>query len=103
MFDQKDLLHGKKVTDHKLYYCHSAFCHNIGGVKIIKLKVYGKLCLIPKTLCRTYTLSGNYRKVLRMVNNLSWYILQYNDPNDNLIRSDFEEILGHREPENISG
>lgn len=33
--------------------------------------------------------------------NLSWYTLQYNDPNYNLIRSDYEELQGEEEPKSV--
>lgn len=52
---------------------------------------------------RTYTLSGAYRKIIEKVSNLSWYTLQYNDPNYNLIRSDYEELQGEEEPKSVEG
>lgn len=52
---------------------------------------------------RTYTLSGKYRKLCEKVSNLSWYTLHYDDPNCNLIRSDYEELQGEEEPKNVEG
>lgn len=52
---------------------------------------------------RTYTLSGKYRKLVESVSNFSWYTLQYNDPNCNLIRSDYEELKGEEEPKSVEG
>lgn len=39
--------------------------------------------------------------MVEKVSNLSWYTLQYNDPNCNLIRSDWEEFQGEEEPKSI--
>lgn len=36
------------------------------------------------------------------VKNLSWKITHYNDPNDNLIRSDYEELKGDAEPQELT-
>lgn len=36
---------------------------------------------------------------MKKLTNISWKILMYNDPTDNLIRSDFEELQGLPEPE----
>lgn len=38
---------------------------------------------------------------MERVNNLSWYTLKYDDPNYNLIRSDYEELLGEDDPKSI--
>lgn len=53
---------------------------------------------MPKQRVATYTLSGNYRCILQRATNMTWKTLRYNDQNDTLIRSDFEEILKHEEP-----
>ncbi|KAK4887582.1 hypothetical protein RN001_003853 [Aquatica leii] len=53
---------------------------------------------LPKQKVRTYNISGAYRKILAHVNNLSWKTLRYNHPNDVLIRSDYEELIGNAEP-----
>lgn len=52
---------------------------------------------------RTYTLSGAYRKVLEKVQNLSWESIRYNNPTDNLIQSDYEELRGFDGPVNNPG
>lgn len=52
---------------------------------------------------REYSLSGTYRKLMGQVQNFSWRIMRYNDPNYNLIRSDFEEMRGFEEPKDIEG
>lgn len=52
---------------------------------------------------RTYTLCGDYRKILGQVKNVSWKIMHYNDPTYNLIRSDFEEIKNDPEPRDVPG
>lgn len=54
-------------------------------------------------ICRTYTVSGAYRKLISKVQNLSWKTVKYNDPNDNLIRSDLEELNGEEEPQDAPG
>lgn len=48
-----------------------------------------------------YSTRGNYRHIMQKIDNLSWKILLYNNPNDNLIRSDFEELKGNPEPESM--
>lgn len=48
-----------------------------------------------------YSLSGKYRKIIEKAINLSWSTLQYNDPNYNLIRSDYEELQGEEEPKSV--
>lgn len=48
-------------------------------------------------------MSGKYRKIMAKVEDLSWHVLRYNDPNDNLIRSDYEELRGFDEPKNAPG
>lgn len=50
---------------------------------------------------RTYNLSGTYRKLVQTAQNLEWKILYYNDPTDNLIRSDVEELNGAQEPQTV--
>lgn len=44
--------------------------------------------------CRTYTLSGSYRKIFGKVEDLTWKIVNYNDPTDNLILSDLQQLKG---------
>lgn len=51
--------------------------------------------------CRTYSLSGAYRKVFIKPVDLNWYFMRYNSENDTLIRSDAEELYGDKEPESI--
>ncbi|CAG9853941.1 unnamed protein product [Phyllotreta striolata] len=41
---------------------------------------------------KSYTLSGSYRKILGKVEDLSWNIVKYNKPTDNLILSDLQEL-----------
>ncbi|XP_065163309.1 pseudouridylate synthase 7 homolog [Atheta coriaria] len=55
---------------------------------------------MPKQRVKCYTLSGTYRKIVSKPEELAWHTIKYNDPIDTLIRSDFEEILGHKEPVN---
>ncbi|CAG9766059.1 unnamed protein product [Ceutorhynchus assimilis] len=56
---------------------------------------------MPKQKVRTYTLSGTYRKMIQQAKDLEWKIMYYNDPTDNLIRSDLEEVKGQKEPESV--
>ncbi|KAJ8921000.1 hypothetical protein NQ315_015796 [Exocentrus adspersus] len=65
------------------------------------LEEHGLTLEMTKQKVKTYTLSGNYRKMLAKVNDLSWKIMRYDDPNENLIRSDFEELKGHPEPKGV--
>lgn len=62
-----------------------------------------QLCFLKENFCRTYNLSGKYRKLVEKATNLSWYTLRYDDPNSNLIRSDYEELQGEDEPKSIEG
>lgn len=65
------------------------------------LESYGLSLEMPKQRARTYTLSGAYRKIIVKVENLSWKILNYNDPTENLIRSDLEELNKLPEPQDV--
>ncbi|EFA08141.1 pseudouridylate synthase 7 homolog [Tribolium castaneum] len=67
------------------------------------LEKYGLTLEMTRQKVRTYTLSGTYRKLMGQVQNLSWKIMYYNDPNDNLIRSDLEELKGEKEPASVEG
>lgn len=53
---------------------------------------------MPKQKVRTYNLSGTYRKICQRVEDIDWKILFYDNPTDNLIRSDLEEMRGEAEP-----
>ncbi|CAH0546724.1 unnamed protein product [Brassicogethes aeneus] len=53
---------------------------------------------MPKQKVKTYTLSGTYRNILTQPKYLTWKILNYNDPNYNLILSDFEQLKKVPEP-----
>ncbi|VEN43027.1 unnamed protein product [Callosobruchus maculatus] len=61
------------------------------------LEEFGLTLEMPKQKVKTYTLSGNYRKILQKPD-FTWKIMFYNSPTDNLIRSDFEELRGIPEP-----
>ncbi|XP_044253419.1 pseudouridylate synthase 7 homolog [Tribolium madens] len=67
------------------------------------LENYGLSLEMTKQKVRTYTLSGTYRKLMGQVQDLSWKIMYYNDPNFNLIRSDLEELKGEEEPKSVEG
>ncbi|XP_056631358.1 pseudouridylate synthase 7 homolog [Diorhabda sublineata] len=43
---------------------------------------------------KTYNLSGDYRNILGRPQDLTWKIVSYNDPTDNLIMSDLQEMKG---------
>lgn len=66
-------------------------------VKYVYCNIVVKRKLFMKYF-RTYTLSGNYRKILSKAENVNWYTMGYNDPNDNLLISDFEELRDFDEP-----
>ncbi|KRT81302.1 hypothetical protein AMK59_5240, partial [Oryctes borbonicus] len=66
------------------------------------LEQYGLTLEMPKQSVKTYSLSGTYRHIVQQVTNLSWKIMHYNDPNDNLILSDYEKFLNKSEPLDIS-
>nr|CAH7742870.1 unnamed protein product [Callosobruchus chinensis] len=61
------------------------------------LEEFGLTLEMPKQKVKTYTLSGNYRKILQKPD-FTWKVMFYNSPTDNLIRSDFEELRGIPEP-----
>ncbi|KAJ8966700.1 hypothetical protein NQ314_003350 [Rhamnusium bicolor] len=65
------------------------------------LEEYGLTLEMTKQKVKTYTLCGNYRKILEKVKDVSWKIMHYNNPTENLIRSDFEELRGNSEPEDV--
>ncbi|XP_060518622.1 pseudouridylate synthase 7 homolog [Cylas formicarius] len=56
---------------------------------------------MPKQSVRSYNLSGAYRKLCARVQDLSWNIMYYSKPTDDLIRSDFEELKGLEEPKSV--
>ncbi|KAG5865263.1 hypothetical protein JTB14_025007 [Gonioctena quinquepunctata] len=58
---------------------------------------------MTKQKVRKYNLCGDYRKILERVKDLSWKTIRYNDPTDNLIRSDFQELRGESEPVSDEG
>ncbi|KAF5274877.1 hypothetical protein FQA39_LY07059 [Lamprigera yunnana] len=62
------------------------------------LQEYGLSLELPKQKVKTYNLSGTYRKILSRAKDLSWKTIRYNHPNDTLIRSDYEELIGQEEP-----
>lgn len=41
--------------------------------------------------------------MVSQVKDLSWKIMHYKEPTDNLIRSDFEELRGFNEPKSAEG
>nr|CAI5848544.1 unnamed protein product [Callosobruchus analis] len=61
------------------------------------LEEFGLTLEMPKQKVKTYTLSGNYRKILQKPD-FSWKLMFYNSPTDNLIRSDFDELREIPEP-----
>lgn len=54
---------------------------------------------MPKQKVKSYSLSGNYRKLIELPQDLEWKCIKYNQPRDLLIRSDFEEMIKIKEPE----
>ncbi len=42
---------------------------------------------------REYTLSGSYRKILHLPQNMSWSVLQYTDPEIPLAQADEDKLL----------
>nr|XP_023019987.1 pseudouridylate synthase 7 homolog isoform X1 [Leptinotarsa decemlineata] len=58
---------------------------------------------MTKQKVRSYNLSGDYRKILGRAKDLSWKIMKYDDPTEDLIRSDFQELQGKPEPVSIEG
>lgn len=50
---------------------------------------------------KQYSVRGTYRRIIAKVNNLSWKIIHYNDPNADLILSDYDELKGSRPPQDI--
>ncbi|KAH1013909.1 hypothetical protein HUJ04_002830 [Dendroctonus ponderosae] len=66
------------------------------------IEEHGLTLEMPEKKVKTYNLSGTYRKIVQHVKDLEWKILCYNDPTDNLIRSDLEELSGVKEPETIA-
>ncbi|XP_028140722.2 pseudouridylate synthase 7 homolog [Diabrotica virgifera virgifera] len=49
---------------------------------------------MSKQSVKTYNLSGDYRKMLEKAEDVTWYITHYNNPTDNLILSDLQELKG---------
>lgn len=47
---------------------------------------------------RDYSLSGSYRKILHLPQNLSWSILRYTDPDVPLAQADEDKLLGFDAP-----
>ncbi|GJQ67294.1 hypothetical protein Trydic_g8195 [Trypoxylus dichotomus] len=62
------------------------------------LEEHGLTLEMPKQSVKTYSLSGTYRPMVKKVTNLSWKIMHYDDPNDNLLLSDYEKFLNTPEP-----
>lgn len=50
---------------------------------------------------RTYNLSGDYRNILGKPQELTWKIVSYNNPTDNLIISDLQEIKGDTQVQTV--
>ncbi|KAJ8979558.1 hypothetical protein NQ317_012947 [Molorchus minor] len=65
------------------------------------LEEYGLTLEMTRQRVKTYTLSGNYRKIMERAHDMSWKIMRYNNPVDTLIRSDLEELKGAKEPEDV--
>ncbi|XP_033228408.1 pseudouridylate synthase 7 homolog [Belonocnema kinseyi] len=41
---------------------------------------------------KKYTLGGSYRRIIQVPLNLTWSIVQYNEPNEDLVASDIDEV-----------
>jgi hypothetical protein len=56
--------------------------------------------MLNKTLptSREYSLGGQYRKILKRPNNLTWSKIRYSDANRDLIQSDEDALLGMQAP-----
>jgi hypothetical protein len=52
---------------------------------------------------RKYTLSGSYRKILQIPQDINWKILSYANKTDDLIASDVDEMKGIEAPKDNSG
>lgn len=47
---------------------------------------------------REYSLGGQYRKILKKPNNLTWKKIRYTDPNADLVQPDEDALLGFEAP-----
>ncbi len=54
--------------------------------------------LADHAVCREYSLSGSYRKVVHIPGELSWRHMRYTDPDVPLCQSDEDKILGKEQP-----
>ncbi|XP_030747841.1 pseudouridylate synthase 7 homolog [Sitophilus oryzae] len=65
------------------------------------IEEWGLKLEMPKQSVKTYNLGGTYRKVLGKCEDLEWKIMYFNNPTDDLIRSDLGELTGEEEPKSI--
>ncbi|XP_076271379.1 pseudouridine synthase 7 isoform X1 [Rhynchophorus ferrugineus] len=65
------------------------------------IEEHGLQLEMPKQSVKTYNLSGTYRKLLGKPEDLESKIMYYNDPTDNLILSDLDELKKIKEPESV--
>lgn len=49
---------------------------------------------------REYSLGGQYRKILKKPNNLTWEKIRYSDPNADIVQPDEDALLGMEAPKN---
>ncbi|KAL1497061.1 hypothetical protein ABEB36_008086 [Hypothenemus hampei] len=66
-----------------------------------ELTLYGLTLEMAKKKVKSYNLSGTYRKLIQKANDFDWKIMHYNNPTDNLIQSDLEELNGEAEPQSV--
>lgn len=52
---------------------------------------------------RKYTLGGSYRKIIQVPLNLTWKIIHYNEPNEDLVASDIDEVRAVQSFKNAPG
>lgn len=53
---------------------------------------------VESTFPREYSLGGQYRKILKKPNNLTWEKIRYTDPNADLVQPDEDALLGFDAP-----
>ena len=51
-----------------------------------------------RSICREYSLGGQYRKILKKPNNLTWEKIRYTDPNADIVQPDEDALLGFEAP-----
>lgn len=53
------------------------------------------------TCCRMFTVSGDYRKMLVLPENISWNIVHYENPDADLILTDIQKLKKEGTVENL--